>query len=65
MIHLYLVLALGETSKVSKATTNSISLRTTIPEHIAVSLGIHVGDVLDWTVEERGEKKVAVVRRLQ
>jgi len=56
---------LGETSKVSKATTTSVSLRTTIPEHIVETLGIHVGDVLDWTVEEKKGKKVTVVRRLE
>lgn len=48
-------------SRVTKATTTSKSLRSTIPEDIVNELGVKPGDVLIWSLEEqRGKKFVSV-----
>ena len=52
-------------SMVTRATTTSRSLRTTIPVKIVDELGIEDGDVLDWRVEERDGHKVAVIKKLE
>ncbi|HEV2192789.1 MAG TPA: AbrB/MazE/SpoVT family DNA-binding domain-containing protein [Nitrosopumilaceae archaeon] len=50
-----------ELSRVAKATTNSKSLRATIPEKIVEELKLNVGDLLVWTTEEhKGKKTVAI-----
>jgi hypothetical protein len=55
----------GKKSIVSKATTNSASLRATIPENIVKELNIQVGDALDWdTMTDKG-KKFARIRKLE
>lgn len=55
----------GKTSKVSKATTTSSSVRATIPEDIAEDLGLVVGDTIEWdTVSEKG-KRYARFRKLE
>lgn len=51
------------TSKVAKASTNSKSIRTTIPEDIAEELKINVGDLLIWTVVERKGKLIASIQK--
>ena len=53
------------TSKVAKATTNSKSLRTTIPENVVADLGLDVSDVLDWQIVEEKGKKYAKFRKLE
>ena len=50
-------------SKVVKATTNSKSLRATIPEEIVGGLKLNEGDLIVWSIEERKEKKVANVQK--
>ena len=40
-------------------------MRTTIPMEIARELRISVGDVLDWSIEKRDGRKVAVIRKLE
>lgn len=56
---------MGEKSTVAKANSKSTSVRTTVPEKIVEQLSIEVGDVLDWEVETRSGRRVAVVKRLQ
>lgn len=56
---------MGDKSTVAKASTNSPSVRATIPENIAKELGLKVGDVLDWSVIEDKGKKYARFRRLE
>ena len=56
---------MGSKSIVSKATTTSRSLRTTIPVKIVDELGIREGDALDWEIKEIDGKKVIVVRLLR
>jgi hypothetical protein len=57
---------MGKKSHVTKATTNSNSLRTTIPEDIVKDMKLEIGDVIDWEViaSEKG-KKHAKVRKLE
>mgnify|MGYP005647351467 CR=1 FL=1 len=40
-------------------------LKTIIPIEIIEELGLRPGDVLAWDVEERGGRKVAVLRKLE
>jgi len=50
-------------SRVAKATTTSKSLRATIPEDIVHELGVKVGDVLIWSVEEHKGKKTVNIEK--
>jgi hypothetical protein len=52
-------------SQVSAATTTSRSLRTTIPLDVVSELRIKKGDVLDWSVQNVGNGKVAIVRKME
>jgi hypothetical protein len=50
-------------SRVVKATKGSTSLRVTVPQVVAATLGLHAGDELRWVVDAvsgaiRVEKKV-------
>jgi antitoxin component of MazEF toxin-antitoxin module len=58
---------MGKKSHITKATTTSNSLRTTIPEDVVKNMGLNIGDVLDWEVHAAGEKgkKYAKVRKLE
>ena len=40
-------------------------MRATIPEEIAKRMGLAVGDILDWEIEERKNRRVAVVKKLE
>lgn len=42
---------MGEKTSINKATTNSISLRTTIPQSIVTNFDLEVGDQLDWEIK--------------
>jgi len=50
---------------VARASSNSPSVRATIPEEIAKEMQLSVGDVLDWETEVRKGRKVAVVKKLE
>ena len=52
-------------SMVSSARAKSDSFRTTIPKAICQELDLTSGDVLNWSVEKRADKKIIVVRKLQ
>ena len=52
-----------EISKIAKATTNSKSLRATIPEKIVDELKLNAGDLLVWSLEERKGKKTVSVQK--
>ncbi len=56
---------MGHKSTVARASTNSPSVRATIPEDIAKEMQLSVGDVLDWEIEIRKGRKVAIVRKLE
>ena len=56
---------MGSKSIVSRATTTSRSLRTTIPVKIVDEFGIKEGDVLDWEIRKINGKKTIIVRLLK
>ena len=56
---------MGSKSTVARASSNSPSIRATIPEDVAKEMQISVGDVLDWEVEDRKNRKVMVVKKLE
>jgi bifunctional DNA-binding transcriptional regulator/antitoxin component of YhaV-PrlF toxin-antitoxin module len=55
----------GKKSTVAKATTNSSSLRATIPEAIVKELKLEAGDILDWQVVTEKGRKYAKIRRME
>ncbi len=55
---------MGNKSTVTSASITSNSLRTTIPKGICKTLNLASGDVLDWSVENKANKKFIVVRKL-
>jgi bifunctional DNA-binding transcriptional regulator/antitoxin component of YhaV-PrlF toxin-antitoxin module len=56
---------MGQKSTVAKASSNSPSVRATIPEEIAKEMKLTVGDILDWETEERKNRKVMIVKKLE
>ena len=56
---------MGQKSTVARASTNSPSVRATIPEAVAKEMHLSVGDILDWEIELRKNRKVIVVKRLE
>ena len=54
---------LASLTKVTKAATNSKSLRTTIPEDIVSELKISRGDLLIWSNEEKKGKKTITIEK--
>jgi hypothetical protein len=62
---MYFTVKLGQKSTVARASSNSPSVRATIPEEVAKEMQLSVGDVLDWEIELRKNRKVMVVRRLE
>ena len=52
-------------TKVSKNTTKSHSLKSTIPEGIAEALKLVQGDSVDWSVEVRDGRIVALVEKAE
>jgi hypothetical protein len=57
---------MGKKSHITKATTTSNSLRTTIPEDVVKDMKLSEGDVLDWEVNTTDKGKIyAKVRRLE
>jgi bifunctional DNA-binding transcriptional regulator/antitoxin component of YhaV-PrlF toxin-antitoxin module len=56
---------LGKKSIVAKASSNSPSVRATIPEEIVKEMQLSVGDVLDWEIEDHKNRRVMVVRKLE
>ncbi len=51
----------GETTTLTKATSKSESLRTTVPSGIARQFKLKEGDKLEWEIEPRNKKLVIVV----
>lgn len=54
-------MSLVSTVGIAKIGTNS--LRATVPEGIAVYLGINEGDKLEWRMEMHNDERVATVRK--
>mgnify|MGYP002259920375 CR=1 FL=1 len=51
---------MGERTSINRATTNSVSLRTTIPLSVVTHLGLREKDELDWEIT--AEKNRLVVK---
>lgn len=51
----------GETTVLTKATSKSESLRTTVPAGIARQFRLKDGDQLKWVIEPRKNKLVIIV----
>jgi len=51
----------GFGSQVTIARPNSTSLRTTIPEGIDKTIGLNVGDTLNWSIEVKNGKMIVIV----
>jgi len=60
-----MVCHLGQKSTVARASSNSPSVRATIPEEIAKEMQLSVGDILDWEIEVRKNRRVMIVKRLE
>lgn len=56
---------MGQKSTVAKASSNSPSIRATIPEKIAKEMQLSVGDILDWEIESRKNRQIMVVKKLE
>lgn len=50
-------------SKVSKAKSDSISVRTTIPVFIAKQMELEIGDVLDWKLDKIQNKWIVTLQK--
>ena len=50
-------------SKVAAAQSQSVSIRTTIPAHVAGILDLKPGDTLKWEVDKDGEQWIATIRK--
>ena len=53
---------MGEMTRLTKATSKSDSLRTTVPKSIVSFLKLEMGEVIEWEMEIKNNQRVAVVR---
>jgi hypothetical protein len=56
---------MGETTKLTKATSKSDSLRTTVPAGIVRNFEMKEGDSLDWSMEAKGSRLVIQVKYIR
>jgi bifunctional DNA-binding transcriptional regulator/antitoxin component of YhaV-PrlF toxin-antitoxin module len=56
---------MGEVTILSRATTTSKSLRTTVPSGIARQFGLKEGSRLEWEIRAENGKLVVVVKPLK
>lgn len=56
---------MGEVTVLSKATTTSKSLRTTVPSGIVRQFGLKEGIKLEWEIRAENGKLVIVVKPLE
>ena len=56
---------MGELTKLTKATTQRESLRTTVPRGIVKQLNLTSGDKLEWNLEIREGQFIVVVRPIK
>ena len=50
-------------STVSKAKSDSTSVRTTIPIFIAKQMGLEIGDVLDWKLDKKSNRWIVTIEK--
>lgn len=53
----------GDKSRVSAAKSGHISVRTTIPAHIARKMELRVGSTVEWDLDKVNGQWVATIRR--
>ncbi len=51
----------GQRTVLSKANTQSSSLRTTVPSGIVKQFDLKVGDALDWKIDIKDNKLVIII----
>ena len=56
---------MGEITALTKATSKSKSLRTTVPMGIVKQFNLSEGDKLNWEIRAEGSELVIVVRPLK
>lgn len=56
---------MGETTRLTKATSKSESLRTTVPAGIVKHFGMREGDALDWSIEIKATRLSIHVRHVK
>lgn len=52
---------MGELTTLTKAATQTTSLRTTVPANIVRQFGLGNGDKLDWTLDIKDGKMIILV----
>ncbi len=53
----------GETTTLTKASTKTISLRTTVPAGIVKQFNLKEGDMLEWKIKAESKDKLIIVVR--
>jgi len=56
---------MGAITRLTKATSRSHSLRTTVPSSIVKQFNLEEQDSLEWSIEARGSKLVIVIKHLK
>ena len=56
---------MGDTTQLTKATSKSDSLRTTVPAGIVKQFGMKEGDALDWTIDIKGSKLIIEISHIK
>jgi len=56
---------MGEITKLTKATSKSDSLRTTIPSGIVKQFNMGEKDALEWNIEAKGGKLLIMVNHIK
>lgn len=52
---------MGEITSLTKAATQTTSMRTTVPANIVRQFGLGIKDKLDWTLDVKDGKMIIVV----
>jgi hypothetical protein len=55
------VIEMGESTALTRATSKSDSLRTTVPKGIVRQFGLKEGDRLNWEIIAKGNKLAVVI----
>lgn len=50
-------------TRVAAAHSSTVSVRTTIPSHIAERLGLEAGDTLTWEIDKDGKSWFVRIRK--
>ena len=53
----------GSETVLSLAVSNSPSLRTTVPIHITRKLGLVEGDHVEWDIDKKGNRWIAIISK--